>query len=188
MKYPFTIFFILTFALTVFGQTEEKPQIEQSNVTVGFEIDVVPYITGGYYASAWLGFRKSRQRIRPVFALVNVPDFLTADGINKKTIQVYGIMTDYFFKSGFEKFWISTGIEYWDGEMENELTQKAPFNKWIFTFGAGYVWKFYKNFYLTPWIAGNFRIAGDETVQIGDTTIKLAIVAPEVSLKLGWHF
>ena len=188
MKYPLTLLFLLSLSLVFFGQDEEKIQEKQSKLVVGFEIDLIPYITGGYHASVWLGFRESKQRLRPVIAKVNIPEFLNDDGIEKNTIQVYAIMTDYFFKPGLEKFWIATGIEYWDGKMTNSLAQTSQYDEWIFTVGVGYVWNFWNNFYIDPWISGHIRIAGDENVQVGEDNFKIALITPDVSLKIGWHF
>ena len=58
----------------------------------------------------------------------------------------------------------------------------------IFTIGGGYVWKFHKNFYLNPWVAGHLSIAGDKAVVVDESTYEPPLFLPEISLKLGWHF
>jgi hypothetical protein len=183
---PFIAFLLLS--INVLAQAEPVNNKAESKATVGFEIDVVPYFMEGYYASAWVGFREIKQRIRPVIAKSNIPKFLYDDAFSRNTINSYAIFTDYFFKPGFEKFWIATGIQYWDGEIENNLSQKAKYNEWIFTFGSGYAWKFYQNFYLSPWLAINVRIAGDEEVLVGEDTFDTKLITGDISLKIGWHF
>lgn len=189
MKYYLIILLISVISIEGFGQSDSIVSKKQSKLTVGFEIDVVPYITGGYYASAWLGFKNDKQRVRPVISKFNTPEFMNADGITLNTITSYAIFTDYYFSPDFEKFWIATGIEYWDGiAQNNKLSGSAKYAEWIFTLGVGYAWKFYHNFYLSPWLAGSIRIAGDEEVQFGEDVSKLPLIIPDFSLKLGWHF
>ena len=197
MRNYFVIVCVLFFSASVFAQsdstnTEPKPKPESkshSNLTVGFEIDALPYITGGYYFSAWIGIKNIQQRIRPVYSKVNMPDFMyDTDAFDRNTIVSYAIFTDYFFKPDFKSFLISTGIEYWDGEIEGKFSETAKYNNWIFTLGVGYTWKFYNNFYLNPWIAGRVRIAGDEEVNVGNYIYETPFIAPGVSLNIGWHF
>jgi hypothetical protein len=188
MKNIIFIVALLACVLNTSAQAESEGFSNNPKLTVGFEIDVVPYITGGYYASVWVGFKELKQRVRPVASRVNIPGFLYNDTFSRNTINSYGIFTDYFFKPGFEKYWIATGIEYWDGEIEDNFKNTGKYNEWVFTLGFGYVWNFHKNFYLTPWIAGNIRIAGDEEIIVGEVLHIISLVTPELSLKIGWHF
>jgi len=90
-------------------------------------------ITGGYYVSAWLGFKKQKLRLRPVIAKINIPYFLLDEDFDRNTINAYALVVDYFFKPGFKGFWIGAGFEYWDGEIENNLSEAATYDEWIFT-------------------------------------------------------
>ncbi len=189
MRYFLITFLILTFSIKGFGQPDSTVSKKQSNLTVGFEIDALPYITGGYYFSSWVGINKHKQRIRPVIAKVNIPDFMfDTDAFNRNTIQVYAIVVDYFFKPDFKGFLIGTGIEYWDGEIEDNFSETAKYSNWIFTLGVGYVWKFWDNLYINPWLAAHVRIAGDEEVQVGFFTFLTPFITPQISVKIGWHF
>ena len=47
-------------------------------------------------------------------------------------------------------------------------TSTANYHNTVFTIGAGYVWKFHKNFYLTPWGAMPLNVTGDNGVPMGD--------------------
>jgi hypothetical protein len=188
MKNYIFIIGLLAITINASAQAEARGFSNNPKVTVGFEIDVIPYITGGYYASAWVGFKELQQRIRPVFSRVNVPDFFYNVTYVRNTINSYGLFTDYFFKPGFEKFWIGTGIEYWDAEIENRFSITEKYYQWIFTLGFGYVWNFHKNFYLSPGFAGSIRIAGDEELIVGEDFYKIPLVTPNLWLKIGWHF
>ena len=190
IKY-FPIILLIIFSFNCFGQSDSTATVSKKykRLTVGFEIDALPYITGGYYFSAWLGFKKQQQRLRPVYAKVNVPEFMyDTEAFDRNTIWVYAIVVDYFFKPDFKGFWIGTGIEYWDGEIEDKFSETAKYNNWIFTLGTGYVWKFWDNLYINPWVAAHVRIAGDEEVPVGSYTFLTPFITPEISLKLGWNF
>ncbi len=188
MKYSLIIISILIFSNIVFSQSDTTVSKHNSNFTVGFEIDALPYLTGGYYGSVWLGLKKQKLRLRPIIAKANLPSFLLQENFNRNTLRVYAFVADYFFRPDFKGFWIAPGIEYWDGEIENKLSEAATCIEWIFTFGGGYVWKFWDNLYVNPWIAGHLRIGGDREVQVGTDTFKTAVFTPEISLKIGWHF
>lgn len=199
MRESFFIVCLLIISGSVFAQSdsinlETKPEPipesgSYSNLTVGFELDVLPYISGGYYFSAWLGIKNIRQRIRPVYAKVNMPDFtFDKEAFDRNTIVSYAIFTDYFFKPDFKSIWISTGIEYWDGEIEDKFSETSKYYIWIFTLGVGYTWNFYDNFYLNPWIAGRIRIAGNEEVNVGGYIYETPFISPGVSLTIGWNF
>ena len=156
-------------------------------VTIGFELDALPFITGGYYGSVWVGH--NRFRYRAIVTRLNAPDFYVASGFTRNKINAYTLIADYFFKPHFEKWWVGAGIEYWDCSIQADTKiQTATYQNTIFTLGGGYVWKFYRNFYLNPWVGGHLRLAGDQNVAVDAKTYKPALLSPEASVKLGWHF
>ncbi len=162
-------------------------QSKLQNTTVGFEVDVLPYITGGYYGSAWVGHKHIRYRA--IVTKVTTPEFYLKDGFINNKIQAYTLIADYFFKPNFEKWWVGAGLEYWNGKIQTDAKiSTAKYNNKIFTLGGGYVWKFYKNLYLNPWAAGHLRIAGNSKVFVDSKDYKPPIFTPEISLKVGWHF
>jgi hypothetical protein len=154
---------------------------------IGFEVDVLPYITGGYYGSVWFGH--NHMRYRAVIAKVTTPDFIIGDGFTNNKIQAYAFITDYFFKPNFEKWWIGVGLEYWKGEIQTDAQlSTAKYDNTIFTIGGGYVWKISGNLYINPWAAGHIRIAGDSKVMVDNMEFEPNVFTPEVSLKFGWYF
>ena len=166
-----------------FAQTKDTT----CNVAVGFELDALPYITGGYYGSAWVGYK--HMRYRAIVTKINTPEFVLQDGFTNNKIQAYTVIADYFFKPNFEKFWVGAGIEYWDGNIQSDAKLSTEkYKNWIFTVGGGYVWKFYKNFYVNPWAAAHIRIAGDTKVTVDGKEFKPALFTPEFSVKIGWCF
>lgn len=155
--------------------------------TLGTELDLLPYVSGGYYLSEWYGI--DQFRFRAILTKTTVPEFVLADGYTNNKLNVYAFITDYFFKKNFEGFWVGTGLEYWDSQITYEAeNQTSSYNNTVFTLGGGYVWKFYDNFYLNPWVAFHYIIAGDKEVQVGSSTFKPNLFTPEVSIKVGWHF
>ncbi|WP_298893450.1 hypothetical protein [uncultured Psychroserpens sp.] len=167
-----------------FGQADNQ---STKNISIGFELDAVPYIFQGYYASVWVGH--NHFRYRAVITKIDTPDFILDDGFTNNEIRVYATIVDYFFKPDFKGWWIGPGLEYWDAKIQTDAKlNTSKYNNVIFTLGGGYVWKFYKNFYLNPWVAGHLRIAGDKDVIVDGSTFETPVIIPEISVKLGWHF
>jgi hypothetical protein len=180
-----TIVFVLL-SSTMWGQQlyTNPLRIRQ---TLGTELDLLPYISGGYYVSAWYGI--DQFRFRAILTKTTVPEFVLADGYTDNKLDVYAFIADYFFKKNFEGFWIGTGLESWDAQIKYEAeNQTASYNNTVFTLGGGYVWKFYENFYLNPWVAFHYIIAGDKEVRVGGNSFKPNVLTPEASIKVGWHF
>ena len=177
---------VVLFASTLWAQQINSDSIITKQ-TLGTELDLLPYISGGYYVSAWYGI--DQFRFRAILTKTTVPQFAVADGYTDNKLNVYAFITDYFFKKNFEGFWIGTGLEYWDSQITYEAeNQTASYNNTVFTLGGGYVWNFYDNFYLNPWLAIHYIIGGDKEVQVGSSTFKPNAFTPEASIKIGWHF
>ncbi len=178
-----SISFLLLFSFS-YGQADNQLP---KNTRVGFELDAVPYIFKGYYGSVWIGHNQFRYRA--VITKIETPDFILEDGFTNNEMKVYAAIVDYFFKPDFEGWWIGPGLEYWDATIQTDaMLNTSEYNNLIFTVGGGYIWKFYKNFYLNPWVAGHLRIAGDKDVIVDQRTFETKLIIPEVSVKLGWHF
>ncbi|MEX0288634.1 MAG: hypothetical protein AB3N14_05950 [Flavobacteriaceae bacterium] len=181
---PLTFLFTFLFFIVTYSQDDEK---QTRSTTVGFELDAVPYIFDGYYASVWVGH--NHLRYRAVITNIDTPDFILEDGFTNNEIKVYAAIVDYFFKPDFKGWWIGPGLEYWDASIQTDAKlETAEYSNTIFTLGGGYVWKFHKNFYLNPWVAGHLRIAGDKEVRVDQSTFETPVLIPEISVKLGWHF
>jgi hypothetical protein len=181
MNYVLLLVALLTFSSS-YGQSDSI-----TTTTLGFELDALPYITGGYYASIWVGHKHFRYRA--VVTKASTPDFFLEDGFTNNDLMVYAVIADYFFKPNFEKWWLGIGMEVWDEKIQTDAKmQTTAFTNTIATLGAGYVWKFYRNFYLNPWAAGHVRVGGNKNVKVDNKTFKPTLFTPEASLKLGWHF
>jgi hypothetical protein len=160
---------------------------EIEKAVIGFELDALPYITGGYYGSVWTGFNQFR--LRGVISEVNVPSFATENNFKKNKIKAYALIVDYFISKDFRGYWLGTGFEYWDSSIKNNTeTATAEYKNTVFTIGGGYVWYFYKDFYLNPWLAGHYIISGDKEITVGSSIFKPKEFTAEVSIKAGWHF
>ena len=172
---------ILLVSLTIAGFAQEQKR------TGGAELDLLPYISGGWYVSGWYGV--DQFRYRGVYAETTVPDFFVAEGFTDHNIEAAAFIVDYFFKPNFEGWWVGVGYEYWENEIWNsEKTEQAWYVNNVATIGGGFVWKFWGNLYLNPWAAGHILMTGTEERQIGGKSYKPALFTPELSLKLGWHF
>lgn len=167
-----------------FGQSDNE---SKKSTTIGFELDAVPYIFNGYYGSIWVGH--NHFRYRAVITKIETPDFILEDGFTNNEMKVYAAIVDYFFKPNFEGWWIGPGLEYWDATIQTDAKlSTSKYSNVIFTLGGGFVWKFHKNFYLNPWVAGHLKIAGDNRVKVDDKVFRTQTIIPEFSIKLGWHF
>ncbi len=184
MKAIFLSFCFVLLSISFHAQEDNQ---STRSTSIGFELDAVPYIFKGYYGSVWVGH--NHFRYRAVITKIETPDFILKDGFTNNEINVYAAIVDYFFKPDFEGWWIGPGLEYWDAKIQtNSKLETVEYNNTIFTIGGGYIWKFYKNFYLNPWVAGHLRIAGDKEVIVDQSTFETPLFTPEISLKLGWHF
>ena len=160
---------------------------QQRTQTVGFELDLLPYISGGWYASIWYG--EQNFRLRAVYAETNIPKFVVPDGFKDHHLKAAAGIIDYFIKPNFEGWWVAIGYEYWQNQISNDsATDTREFYNHVATFGGGYVWKFWQNFYLNPWAAGHILLTGSEEFYVGNDLYKPSVFTPELSLKVGWHF
>ncbi len=166
-----------------------QPGFSQSGKTIslGLEQDFLPYATGGYYVGAWVG--KSHLRARALIAYVNKPSFVVPDGFTNNVVTSYALVGDYFIKEGWSGVWISGGLVYWNSSIQNSQTLgTAKYENILINGSAGYNWKLYKNFYLSPWAGLSFRVAGAKEVAVDGASFTTPIANPEISLKVGWYF
>jgi hypothetical protein len=181
LYFPFIILSIFSLAL---GQNGDS--IPTSSTTFGLELDALPYISSGYYGSVWYG--ADHFRIRGVVTKTTVPEFILPEGFKNNRLKVFAFIVDYFPQLEFRGWWIGSGLEIWNATIEHKNENSAPsYTNTVFTVGGGYVWKFYRNFYLNPWAAAHIIIAGDKDVAVGLHAFKPSVFTGEVSLKIGWH-
>jgi hypothetical protein len=153
---------------------------------VGTELDVVPYLNDGYYASAIAGYGHWRARV--VLTDITVPDFATQSGFDDNDLQVQAYIVDYYFKQDFEGWWVGPGFERWEGRVtEEDSGLRRDYTTDILTLGGGYTWRLGEHVYLTPWAAVHIPIGGDRNVSFANDTFNIDPV-PEASIKLGLRF
>ncbi len=161
-----------------------------SRVRTGFEIDALPYLTGGYYFSVWGGYNKFR--LRGVYTHIKYPAFIIPDGFENQASSAYTILADFFPAAGkneFEKWWLGAGFEYWENSVKNSSDRiTGRYDNLVFTIGGGYVWKILGNLYLNPWAACHLALIGTEEIRIGNNRFKPETFLYEASLKIGWYF
>jgi len=186
MPVKYILFAILFTCSVAWGQSSDS--VTMSSIkTGGIELDALPYISGGYYGSVWYGV--DHFRFRGVITKTTVPQFILPEGFKNNRLNVIAFIVDYFPQQEFRGWWIGSGVEIWNATIEHENESVAPsYSNTVFTVGGGYVWKFYKNFYLNPWAAGHLMVAGDRAVAVGSWSYKPAVFTGEMSLKVGWHF
>lgn len=155
-------------------------------IHLGSELDFFPYLTGGYYASLWAG--AGHIRLRGVAAESNLPQMVIRDGFKDLHTAAYALIADYFFSGDFSGFWIAAGTEYWKNSVRNSDNGVAGnFSSIQLTFGGGYTWKVWKNFYFNPWAAVHIKASGSDKI-IGGKSYRSNSLLPEASVKIGWYF
>lgn len=160
---------------------------DKKGTTVGFELDALPYLSGGWYGSAWVG--RDRVRIRPVVASTELPSFLVEEGFSDAKVEAYALVVDGFFRDDFRGFWVGAGAEYWKNGVTNDADGgTGEWNNTVATVGGGYVWKIAGNLYVNPWVAGHLIVGGPTSLRVGGATYNPKRFSPEASVKLGWHF
>ena len=156
-------------------------------LTAGIELDVLPYATGGYFGAVWVG--KGHWRSRLIVARATKPEFLLPEGYSENNIRAYALLADYFPRYDFRGWWLAAGLVYWDARIRYAPEQRSgDYASYLVSGGAGYNWKFFRNFYLSPWVGLHVRVAGDDAVPFQTASYKPPRLNPEGSLKLGWHF
>jgi hypothetical protein len=182
MKHVLFLILILSIVSDAYAQQDSTKHFK-----VGAELDVLPYATGGYFAALWVG--KNKTRIRVLTASVNKPDWAINKNYRNHHINAYAIVADRFLKTHWNGWWISGGIVYWKSSIQtNALLQTSNFENFLLNGSIGYNWKFYRQFYLSPWAGISFRTAGDKNVPVDNKQFTLPFINPEASLKIGWHF
>ena len=156
----------------------------------GTEIDALPYIMNGYYASAFVGHEG--WRIRTLAARSEVPSFLVTSGFEKKRTDAYALVLDRFLgakKNQLRGFWICGGGEEWRNRIRQDGTSTFTYyNNFVLTGGTGYVWKLSKNFYLNPWAAVHAPVAGSRDINVSGREYTQPRLTPEFSVKFGIMF
>lgn len=181
---------ILLLTINVFTMAQYENQNEcDSNLSIGTELDILPYLTGGYYGSLIFGYNNFR--LRPIYSKANQPYFILPNGFDKNEMDVYAALFDYFFndENNLKGWWIGAGVEFWKNNVRNESDKtEKTFNTQVLTIGGGYTWFITDNIFLNPWCAGHFTVAGDTDVKVGNKNYKSRFFLPEVSLKVGVNF
>jgi hypothetical protein len=156
----------------------------------GTEIDLLPYVMNGYYASAFVA--RDAWRLRGVAARSQAPSFLVTDGFEKKRTDAYALLVDRFMgqkKNRLQGFWIGGGAELWRSRIRQDgTTDFARYDNTVLTAGSGYVWKLSRHFYVNPWSAMHVVVGGDREINVSGKNYEQPRFTPELSVKFGIVF
>lgn len=177
--------FLLCFLLLITGNAVNAQT--PSKLQVGIEQDVLPYVTGGYFAGAWVG--KSHLRLRALTARVHKPDFVVKDGFTDNKVTAYAILGDYFVKENWTGWWVGSGLVYWKSSIrEKSSSQSAVFHNYLLNGSMGYNWPLSRHLYMGPWAGLHLRVGGAKKIAVGAINYEPPLLNPEASLKVGWIF
>ena len=157
---------------------------------LGTEVDVLPYVMGGYYASAFVGH--DGWRFRGVAARSDTPSFLVTSSFEKKRTDAYALLADRFLgskRTQLKGFWVGGGGEFWQSRIRQQNNSNfTHYDNFVLTAGGGYVWKLSNHFYLNPWGALHAVVAGNTNVNVSGKMYQQPRLTPEASLKFGLVF
>jgi hypothetical protein len=178
---------ILIFCLLIAIVFPAKAQRKNVRFNVGIEQDVLPYMTGGYYLGAWAG--KKNIRVRFLLASVNKPDFIVPEGFTNNHVNAYALLGDYFLRDNWSGWWLGGGLVYWDSRIQSDAQiSTVSYENILLNGSLGYSWKFWKNFYVSPWAGMHIRVGGAQEVTVDGKSFNTPLLNPEASIKVGWHF
>lgn len=157
---------------------------------VGTEIDLLPYVMNGYYASAFVAH--DAWRFRGVAARSDAPSFFVTQGFKKKRTDAYALLVDRFLgqkRNRLEGFWIGGGAELWRSRIRQEgPSDFTHYNNTVLTAGGGYVWKLSNHFYVNPWSAVHVVVGGNRSINVSGRDYEQPRLTPELSVKFGIVF
>lgn len=176
------------------GQTAAVSNSAETAVSpswkLGTEVDVLPYVMNGYYASAFVG--RDGWRFRGVAARSQAPSFLVTTGFKKKRTDAYALLVDRFMgqkRNRLEGLWIGGGAELWRSRIRQDGTSDfTRYNNSVLTAGGGYVWKLSNHFYVNPWSAMHVIAGGDRRINVSGKIYEQPRLTPELSVKFGIVF
>lgn len=177
--------FILAFlGLTVAASAQEKPA---PRTAVGLEQDVLPYLTGGYFAGVWIG--KSHTRVRALTARVHKPDIFVPEGFTNNRVTAYALVVDYFLKENWKGWWLGTGPTYWRSSIQSESRwSTVHFENILLNGSIGYNFPLPHNLYVSPWAGMHILVAGKRHLTVDGKDYTAPLFNPEASVKVGWRF
>jgi hypothetical protein len=156
----------------------------------GSEIDVLPYVMNGYYASGFVA--RDAWRFRGVAARSQAPSFLVTDGFEKKRTDAYALLVDRFVgkkRNSLQGLWIGGGAELWRNRIRQDgTTDFTRYNNTVVTAGGGYVWTLSNHFYVNPWSAVHAVVGGDRRISVSGKNYEQPRFTPELSVKFGIVF
>ncbi|MDP1841969.1 MAG: hypothetical protein Q8K64_01020 [Sediminibacterium sp.] len=176
------ILFLFSIRLATHAQVNQITKVQ-----FGAELDILPYITGGYFAAGWVG--KDLWRVRALTAYVIKPDWSTKKNFSNHRIHAYAFVVDRFLKKDWKSWWAGSGLVLWNSTIQTDAKiQTAQFTNLLLNGSIGYNFSLGKHFYLSPWGSLNVSLAGDKTVLVDNLPYSLPVINPEASLKFGYIF
>jgi hypothetical protein len=182
-------------ALTLAGRAaadDAPPAPDPGRIALGLELDLLPTVVSaaagevGGGGNVWLG--RDRLRLRLVGTRMVFPDgFQTPSGFKDRELIAVAAIVDVFLHRGFSGPWIGGGLEHWWNRVGSAAgPDTADWRSYVVTAGGGWAWKFWRDLYLNPWMAGHVLLSRPEVTLYGSTW-KPGVATWEISLKVGWN-
>ncbi len=177
--------FLICFFISAFIIGAKAQDIKEKT-GLGIEIDVLPYLTGGYFGAVWVG--KHHFRARALYADVNLPQFIVQEGFTMNHISSFALVGDYFFNKSQRGLWLAGGPVFWKGSIStDQMNERVNYNNWLLNGSMGYAINFNDHFYCSPWAGLSLRVGGSEDIIVDGLHFKPPFINPELSLKFGYR-
>jgi hypothetical protein len=163
-----------------------------TNYFIGLEIDVLPYILGGYFGAITIG--RDNVSLRLLTARnATKPDFIIPSEFTNNKLDAYAALIDYRvnpinLRKNYN-IWLSAGLVRWNSSIENKQDHAiSNYSNTLFSMGITYEYYLGFNFYVSPWVGMHIRVAGESEIQVGNKTYNVPLFNPEASIKFGYNF
>jgi hypothetical protein len=167
-----------------------KPQKPLHKWLMGSDFDLLPFAFHGYSSGGFIGY--NGWRASSLMSASTAPSFMISSGFGDRHTDAYTGMVDRFFggkRKSIEGFWAGAGGGYWRSSIRTSgSATHAKYHDFVLTAGGGYMIRLSRHFYLDPWVAGNFVVAGQRKIPVSGQTYKPPAFTPDASIKIGFNF
>jgi hypothetical protein len=165
-------------------------EIRPSSYRLGLELDVLPYILGGYFGAITIGKDDFSMRLLTA-GNATKPDFIIPSDFTNNKLDAYAAMIDYrvypSYSSRDYNIWLSAGLVRWNSSIENKQDHAiSNYSNTLFSVGLSYQYFLSENFYISPWAGMHIRVAGESKIPVGNKTYNIPLFNPEASIKFGY--
>jgi len=171
------------------AHAEEEPPRPTLSVATELVPIVFSAIAGDPGGQLTVGLGRGHLQLRAVGLAYTSPKFLLGnDAFDRDRILGGGIVADAFLGKNLDGAWVGLALEGLHHTLRHERTeQETSWTNFVAALSVGYLWRFSPGFFVSPRAGANLSFTPRERRVAGDR-FEQPLVAPEISLRLGWYF